>query len=652
MLTSSSWQDVDVDPLSLLVAEPAAVGAPAAELPPKRASSLVVAGQFTELETQTAPFSSAIWRASSASTVTTPTAEATKQPMTTEPGDVWAGDEWADLSHAHVGRARRSLQEPLRHAAAEQPAHPAALAAATATEARSSEEGSEAPMAEAPACDADVLIGLPVWTPEAASPPRATAECVATRYRVLPSGLPDFSVIPVEGRLRGTPDGTLTHVADLEVATGQPIHGPDSMTWRAKTADLSMAAAPSSVRWLHESHPAVEPLICSGRLICADADEGLPAWLVEERVGTALSPSERPPQPSGDASPIVYVVCFRSMSDALRVEIALGDCVEMAWSAEVAAAMADGARIFGQSVRGAAESLREQVRWAADYFVESVEGTDDRSAPVCEEVRDAMKVGRLALGELAEMGLSVAGGVSSYAYFAGKEVAEAAEAAGVLAAFDTPAGRACAQVNGAVLRAASDLVTDLGDSAHAVMGESAEAITKAVKHTQGDAAAEVADDALSGAANVRDVVFSVAPVSLVKRAAFASALGAAGMEEELAALTAQQGAATASPQGPGDQGNALELAKESSGASAPSVASHWCSPAKGKAEDVSVCDEASGGWESLGVACESGTAEPSGGVGRSWDGTSGITAASDRVVALAPQAQLRQHEQPVFVPVD
>jgi hypothetical protein len=653
---SPSWVDVNEDPLSLLAAaEPAPSSAPAEEPPPARSSTVLgAAHDGGEHERQDMPFSGAAWQAP---VVVTPTASA---------GDD-SGEKPPPVVH-HVERARRSLQEPLRHAAAaaqQPPLEWTAPATPPAAPAALGEGWDAAWTQEAPACDAAVLAGLPVWTPEAPPPPRAPAQCMATRYRLLPSGLPDFSVLPVEGRLRGSPDGMLAHGADERHVGGRPAganHTGGSITWRAKTAESSMAAAPCSVRWLHESHPAVEPFICSGRLICADADEGLAAWLIEERASPYSSPARSQLQHDGlqqraDASPTVYLLCFRSMSDALRLEYALGDCVEMAWSAEIAVAMADGARIFGESVRGAAESLREQVRWAADYFVESVEGAEDRSAPVSEEVRDTMKAGRLALGQLAEMGFSVAGGVTSYAYVAGKEVAEAAEAVGVLAAFDNPTGRACAQVTGAGLRAASDIVTDLGDSAHVVMGESAEAITKAVAHTKGDAAAAVADDALSGAANVRDVVFAVAPVSLVKKAAFAGALGAAGMEEELAALNGP-GATTPSARGIGFQGDPAPRPREQWSDNARTCASppsYACRLPEANTKEVTVDDDASDGWESLGVACQSNSAEPSrlDGVmdGGSCDGSEGgiIMASNDLARKQSPGAQ---HPGPVFVPVD
>ena len=460
-------------------------------------------------------------------------------------------------------------------------------------------------------------------------------------------------MIPVEGRLRSTPDGTLTHVADPGAATGQPIHGPDSMTWRVKTADLSMAAAPSSVRWLHESHPRLSPLICSGRLICADADEGLPAWLVEERVGTALSPLQ---QKTATAPRRRLAHCLRGMlfTHVRCIARRLPSAIASRWRGQQRwRPMADGAptsaRVCVVLPRACAS------RYAGpDYFVESVE--EPTTAP--RRKGEARRTGGAIGTGGARTGLSVAGGVCSYAYFAGE--GGGGGCGGCRCAWPSaPRRAACAQVNGAVLRAASDLVTDLGDSAHAVMGESAEAITKAVKHTQGDAAAEVADDALSGAAGGatwsspwRPSRWSRGPPLRERFGRGRHGRGTRGPHRPAGRLRSSN-----SPQGPGDQGNvpgACERVKWPG-----QVLPRW--PATGartllraRPRTSCVCDEASE-WLGIGsaVACESGTAEPSGGVGRSWGRDKRHHGGErPRRGACSTSTSFVNTEQPVFVPVD
>ena len=270
------------------------------------------------------------------------------------------------------------------------------------------------------------------------------------------------------------------------------------------------------LQWLHETHPAATTPELVGR-------HGAPgplkaAWLVFE---------------SAHPEAAVYCICFHSLSDAEALAELL-EVVRPAWSAQMAAAVEDGAKLLQQGVRSAADAMAWGVRWLSDAVVENVEGAGDREAEVDPELARAVRSGRVVAGRVAEVGTSVAAAVSGAAYYAGQGASEMAnemaETAGVPS--ENPQLRGAREVSKVALGAAYDVVTEMGASMQTVMSEAGAGVKKVVAHTSGDAAAEVADDALGVGASVATTVSACAPVCVLRKAAMASALGAAGVEPE------------------------------------------------------------------------------------------------------------------------
>ena len=247
-------------------------------------------------------------------------------------------------------------------------------------------------------------------------------------------------------------------------------------------------------------------------------------------VGSSPTPSGKSCSPARKAAtgPAAWLLVFRSAYEADRLAEVL-DCVEPAWGAEAAAAIADGAEVAARGLRGAAQAIVSGVRWSKANFVEHVDAHDE-AATVDPAVRAAVATARDVAVDVASVGEQVVYAVAGAAFVAGQTITETAEAAGMLEWQETSQGRAATKVASTGLRAARDVFSELSGSLSDIWSESAQAVTDAVQHTSGHEAAAVTAQALEAGGAIGGTAMSLAPTVLARKAVFAGVLGANKIE--------------------------------------------------------------------------------------------------------------------------